>query len=194
MKTGNEELVTYIPIPLSGQRADISPSALSSHLLSGYGEAVLLEGQCSVSDAYGFYAELADKAMEIAYRESPTSPLFVIRSFLPTNYIHLAGTILAETLWRDARVPKNRGHKKPVAEKDEALRIDLEKLWTKEDSALMDTEPSSAVRSFFSHLGAITDGTKVMITGEIPLAPALYALDYFWSGGTEVYYGETRLK
>ena len=194
MKTGNEELVTYIPIPLSGQRADISPSALSSHLLSGYGEAVLLEGQCSVSDAYGFYAELADKAMEIAYRESPTSPLFVIRSFLPTNYIHLAGTIFAETLSQDVRVSKKRGSKKPVAGKDNVTRIDLEDLWTKHTGVRVSPGPLHALHSFFDRLASVADGTNVLITGNIPLAPALYVLDHFWSGAKEIQYGETRLK
>jgi hypothetical protein len=192
---GNEEVVEYCVITLPKQGSVIDTLALRQELQLAYGEPVMIQGISSVATAYVFFSELADKASEIAYRENPSSEAFVIRSYLPKRYLHPMGvtSIMAPTVKK-----KNSTKKAPKSSKGKGggtAEISLAKLWPEADTPPDSEKFKKLLGYFLETVGSeAADSKKIKITGDIPLAPALFALDLCWSLAKEIYYDETRLK
>ncbi|KKU68026.1 MAG: hypothetical protein UX89_C0008G0007 [Parcubacteria group bacterium GW2011_GWA2_47_16] len=189
---GNEEIVDYCVVTLPEKGSVVNYDTLKQTLLPAYGEAVMLQGKSSVELACAFFAELADKATEIAYREASSREAYVIRSFLSDRYLHPKNVI---TFTNNSGKKKSAEKKKTHAVSNEQIEIDLRKLWPESDTEVIGDKLEKAVKRFLSAIRASARGSgKIKIVGEIPILPALYALDLCWSFAEELYCNDTKLK
>lgn len=188
---GNEEIIEYCLVTLPENGGNIDAPTLKQTLLPTFGEAVILQGTSSVTVAYVFFAELADKATEIAYRESEFGEAFVIRSFLPERYIHPKGV----NKFMTSLGKKKKKTERENGQTEERIEINLATLWVKTNASSADTEFGKTLNRFLDTVrNATRDHEKIKLIGEIPLLPALYALDHCWSVAKEIDYNETKLK
>ena len=193
---GNEQLIEYCVVTLPKDASSIDRASLQTELHKAFGEPVMLQGISSVKSAYIIFAELADKTEEIAYREEASREAFVVRSYLPDRYIRPQNVRILKIKprktrsTRDGSQPKHRDADRMAT----VANISLNSLWSDHAEHSANSFEKILERFLNGVRDQVGQSSRIEISGEIPLLPALYALDLCWSLANEIHYDEAKIK